>query len=381
MNAVKEMTFMIQQATLLEKEMIRKIVKETIEVIYPKYYSLGVVQFFLNHHKMENIEKDILLGNVYILCIDNQYIGTITIQENEINRLFLLPKYQKQGYGKMLLRFGEEQILKKYSQVHLDASLPAKGMYKKFGYQEVEYHEYEVENGDVLCYEVMEKTLVQDNASSHRASEYDKKILQTIPFYTEFHNQTMDIIKEYKANATSWLDIGCGTGILENLIVEQWPNAQIVAIDPSQEMLKQAKKNVQSKYVQFICEYSQNIDYEDDFDVITAIQVNHYLQKNEREQVIQNVYRALKQDGIFISFENVKPSEESLLETELQRWGSYQQKSGKTIEQVEKHLQRCGVNYFPISVEEHIQLLTENGFSKVYVFWKSYFQMGIMGVK
>ena len=99
------------------------------------------------------------------------------------------------------------------------------------------------------------------------------------------------------------------------------------------------------------------------------------------EQAKENVYRALKKDGIYISFENVIPEENEIKQEELFRWGRYQQRHGKTAEEAREHNARCGVNYFPLTVVGHIDLLKKTGFRFVHVFWFSYMQMGIYAVK
>ena len=93
---------------------------------------------------------------MYLLCADGVAAGTVTISGNEILRLFVLPEYQHRGYGKALLDFAENKILKGFQTVIIDASLPAKPIYKKRGYREMEYHMIQTENGDFLCYDVME---------------------------------------------------------------------------------------------------------------------------------------------------------------------------------------------------------------------------------
>ena len=40
------------------------------------------------------------------------------------------------------------------------------------------------------------------------------------------------------------------------------------------------------------------------FDIVTAIQVNHYFRKAERIAIIKNCYDALAENGIYISSEN-----------------------------------------------------------------------------
>ena len=141
-------------------QIVCDITHTTINMIYPRYYPTGAVQFFLAHHKDEHIMADLSCGKVFVLYVDDDPVGTVTISENSINRLFVLPKYQHNGYGKALLDFAEKQILKSYECVQIDASFPAKRIYLNRGYKEIEYNIIETDNGDCLCYDVMklEKT-------------------------------------------------------------------------------------------------------------------------------------------------------------------------------------------------------------------------------
>ena len=129
---------------------IKQITHKTISEIYPHYYSSGVVDFFLAHHNNENIMKDILAGNVYLILDGEEAIGTVTIKENEICRLFVLPQYQHKGFGRQLLNFAEKMIAEEYTEIYLDSSLPAENIYLKGGYTVVETHKIVAENGDVL---------------------------------------------------------------------------------------------------------------------------------------------------------------------------------------------------------------------------------------
>ena len=146
----------IIQAAAGDFEAVKRITRNTIRAVYPRYYPVGAVEFFCRHHSDERIMADIASGKVYLLVYDDQAAGTVTISGNEINRLFVLPEYQHRGYGKALLDFAENKILKGFQTVIIDASLPAKPIYKKRGYRETEYHTIQTENGDFLCYDVME---------------------------------------------------------------------------------------------------------------------------------------------------------------------------------------------------------------------------------
>ena len=148
----------IRQAQPSDFAIVKEITHTTIQTIYPHYYPTGAVAFFLHHHNDKNIADDIA-NRIVFLCCDkiNRIVGTVTIKENEIARLFVLPDYQGKGYGKELLDFAESEIAKHYNEIIIDASLSAKAIYLKRGYQEIEYHTIQTENNDYLCYDVMKK--------------------------------------------------------------------------------------------------------------------------------------------------------------------------------------------------------------------------------
>ena len=151
----------IRPATKNDRETVHRIAHETISAIYPHYYPRGAVDFFLNHHNPEAIRRDIEMGLVYLVVDENDApVGTVTLRENEILRLFVLPQFQRKGYGKMLLDFAENRVAEQFDTVIVDASLPAKSLYLKRGYRETAYHQLLTENGDYLCYDVMEKASV-----------------------------------------------------------------------------------------------------------------------------------------------------------------------------------------------------------------------------
>lgn len=153
----------IKPALISDLNIIGEITHTTISEIYPHYYPTGAVEFFLNHHNDDNITNDIS-NNCVFLCVDcadlkQIAVGTVTIKNNEICRLFVLPAYQGNGYGKALMDFAETKISEKYNEIKLAASLSAKTIYLKRGYKETGYNTIKTDNGDFLCYDVMVKQI------------------------------------------------------------------------------------------------------------------------------------------------------------------------------------------------------------------------------
>lgn len=148
---------MIKLAQIEDVKVIQNIVHNTISEIYPNYYPKEVVDFFLEHHREENIMKDIQIGNVYLLYRNDECVGTGTIDGEYMNRVFILPSHQGKGYGTLIMNFIEDKIAKNYNKVYIDSSLPAFNIYIKRGYNPIKYSEEFVGNNRVLCFQVMSK--------------------------------------------------------------------------------------------------------------------------------------------------------------------------------------------------------------------------------
>ena len=201
-----------------------------------------------------------------------------------------------------------------------------------------------------------------DNTTPMSAGVYDKEINNTIPYYSEFYNQTLDVIEQCGYSKLHWLDLGSGTGSLEKIAIDRFDDPQFVMVDPSEKMLEKAKEKLKNHSIQYICGNSVSIDFDSCFNVVTAIQSHHYMHEEERKKATQIVYKALKKGGIYISFENVVPEDETVKSRELLRWARYQQRHGKTEAEAKAHNARCGVNYFPLTISEHMDLIKKSGF-------------------
>ncbi len=145
----------IEHAQEQDFRQVLSVINTTISTIYPKYYPAGVVRFFLEHHAPEKVQQSIKNREIYILSSNGIVVGTGSISGNEIGRLFVLPQYQRQGYGKLLMDFLERTVLERYGSVTLDASLPAIRFYMQRGYRLISFESVTTASQDVLCYPVM----------------------------------------------------------------------------------------------------------------------------------------------------------------------------------------------------------------------------------
>lgn len=222
---------------------------------------------------------------------------------------------------------------------------------------------------------------MNDNKSAFNSDNYDKKIKQTLPYYDDFYTQVVEVVKIFNHKALRWLDIGCGTGKMGSVAFENVELDKFVFCDSSDEMIRIAKERFNCHNAEFsVCDV-QNLTYDNEFDVITAIQVNHYLHIDERRVALQKCYESLKNNGLFFSFENFEPFTSVGKTVYLEKWKRYQMKQGKTFEECKKHIERYGKDYFPISLSKNLELMRNCGFKVVEILWLTNMQVCFWGIK
>ncbi|MCM1024552.1 MAG: class I SAM-dependent methyltransferase [Prevotella sp.] len=220
-----------------------------------------------------------------------------------------------------------------------------------------------------------------NNISAFAAKDYDEEIKRTVPFCDYLYRQIAETAEIYGNKPLSWLDIGCGTGKTAEAAFGKIPLERFVFADISAEMIEISKSRFPFPEAEFLISDISDTDFCDEFDVVTAILVNHYLKIPERKTALQNCFRALKKGGMLITAENFAPSGKSLEKLYLKRWENFQLKRGRSPEACRKHLERYGKSYFPITVSESLDLLRECGFAEAEVFALTCCQAAFIAVK
>ncbi len=223
---------------------------------------------------------------------------------------------------------------------------------------------------------------MNDNKSSFDSALYDRGITAVLLYYSDFHNQVIDLIFTMYKDNFKWLDTGCGTGRLVDKAAEHFKAVDFTLCDPSPNMLKIAKNKLLGLCnINFRNISSQQFDYKNTFDVVTAIQAHHYLNASERICATQKCYSALRENGVYITFENIAMSDKISDNISIKRWIKYMAIHGKSTDEIEEHISRRGNEVFPITIEEHLSLLRKCGFKTADILWTSYMQAGFFAVK
>jgi tRNA (cmo5U34)-methyltransferase len=226
------------------------------------------------------------------------------------------------------------------------------------------------------------------NSTPFVAEEYDKSIRRVIPFYDIIQAETIDVVKTVKPGVKQWLDTGCGTGYLVEKAALLFPDATFILSDPSEDMITAAAQRLQA-YPDHRVKFLPPTPTEGlpahigEFkpQVITAVLSHHYYHPQQRRIATGICYSLLESGGLYITVENVMPDSAGGIQLSLQRWKRFQIEHGRTKEKVEEHGKRFNSEYFPVTINEHFELLKETGFQTIELYWKSHIQAGFYAVK
>jgi tRNA (cmo5U34)-methyltransferase len=227
-----------------------------------------------------------------------------------------------------------------------------------------------------------------DNATPHNSIDYDKQVRQTIPFYETMQRETVDVIRTVLPDVKCWLDTGCGTGYLAEIAHPYFPQTHFILADPSGPMLEQARvrlKKITGDRVTFLppTRSEELINYKREIQpqVITAVLCHHYLERPQRSRATEACYQLLDRGGVFLTVENISLRAGQSNRSGLERWARFQLDQGRDKSTVEDHTRRFNTKYFPITINEHLELLERTGFRIVELFWLSHMQAGFYAIK
>lgn len=227
-----------------------------------------------------------------------------------------------------------------------------------------------------------------DNLTPHKAAEYDRKVRQTVPYYETIHSEVIRLVKVIKPDVKRWLDTGCGTGSLIEQALGVFPQTQFILADPAEAMLEQARRRlagVAKNRVTILPPIPSGglrscLD-PGQAEVITAIQCHHYSSPEGRMNALQSCFELLKPGGLFVTSENIAPRTPQGVRFGLSGWKSFLIAQGRTEDEADQHVARYGTEFFPLTVEQHLQTLGRTGFAVVELFWYSQMQAGFYAIK
>ncbi len=215
------------------------------------------------------------------------------------------------------------------------------------------------------------------------AKHFDTHVRKSIPLYEEVQRMTIDMSEWFIHNGSTIYDIGSSTG--ETIFHLQKKhaskkNVRFIGIDNSEMMVKRAKKKVSANNVQFLCHDVTQTKLEE-ADLVISLFTLQFLSVPERMKVLRGAYECLRSGGALIMAEKVLAEEGRFDEMWVELYWDFKKRQGLTDDQILHKARSIRGILRPITLTEHIRLLSESGFNSIDVFLKWYNFAGIIAIK
>ena len=134
------------------------------------------------------------------------------------------------------------------------------------------------------------------------ASEYDISRRRLIPCYDLFYATAADLAaRSVKVSSPAILDLGAGTGLLSEFVMQKVKKASLYLLDESSDMLANAQQRL-AKYdpqifIQSMTEPLPAITFHA---VVSSLAI-HHLTDEDKRSLFKRIYQSLAPGGVFIN--------------------------------------------------------------------------------
>jgi tRNA (cmo5U34)-methyltransferase len=154
--------------------------------------------------------------------------------------------------------------------------------------------------------------------TSSVTAAYLEGVRASIPLAQEQIDIMLRLIAAREQPVRSFLDVGCGDGVLSAAILQRFPQARGVLADFSEPMLDAARKRfaAQTGSLDFVnvdysvASWTKSVDGWGPYDTIVSGYSIHHQPDERKREIYHEIFGLLRPGGIFINVEHVSsPSE------------------------------------------------------------------------
>lgn len=203
------------------------------------------------------------------------------------------------------------------------------------------------------------------------AQQYDRQRTRFIPCFDDFYGIAIENLN-LATITPRILDLGAGTGLLSEFVLQKYPNACIELVDISEKMLDVAKQRfANNPNITINCSDFTQFTSDKSYDAIISSLAIHHLDDNDKIRLFTNIHSMLEIGGLFINAEQVEGENTFFATLNDKMWRQKVESSDLTQEEIEAGYQRVLLDKrSPLS--KQINWLKEVGFNEVDCLYKYY---------
>jgi len=205
-----------------------------------------------------------------------------------------------------------------------------------------------------------------------RTSVWDRDPLSGNPVRGEQVDLLLSLIADHYIPGSTILDIGSGSGLVEEQLFRRLPEALVVGVDYSPAMIAMAVKRLAGRDKQFVtvqhdlCNIQAAPLPERDYRIAFSVQTIHNLPPESQRSVMSWVYKVLAEPGFFFFLDRIAvPGADSFscyqsVWKRQERVYSSSIDEGGSFPQHQQYLKEQGDS--PLTLQENLKIIADAGF-------------------
>ena len=176
------------------------------------------------------------------------------------------------------------------------------------------------------------------------------------------------------------LDLGSGSGILAEILLDRYPSVRVALLDISSNMLAVAERRL-SRFpgrATFFCRSFEEMPPGPYDAVVSTLALHHLESADEKRAQYSRILRSLAPGGCFWQGEYVTSSSEEDTASNEAAWGDWLRSQGFSEAEVDELHERVARNDRPVSLTDQLALLRDVGFTRVDCTWR-YLKFAVLG--
>jgi tRNA (cmo5U34)-methyltransferase len=226
-----------------------------------------------------------------------------------------------------------------------------------------------------------------------RAQKYEQRADLVLPKRQEMLSLIVQLIPFGRDEPLQVLDLGTGTGVPAQRVLQDFPKANIICVDKSSEMMeigraKLAEYGDRARFVQADLENpAWNDGLPDKFDAIVSALAFNLLTDGAKQRLFARCYEMLEPRGGLVFSDRLRAADETVDRFYLDQWMSFIVRQTKEVLDKEVTLETVTARQRSLdeaagvksaTLEDILTWLRQAGFAQVECYWK-YFQWAVFG--
>lgn len=205
------------------------------------------------------------------------------------------------------------------------------------------------------------------------SSDYTEMLARLVPRYREMLWMILDYVPK-DLNPKRIVDLGCGTGNLSEGILNQYPEAEVLAVDLSESILKEASLRLKNyPNITYLNKDFNQLHLEDNsIDLIVSSIAIHHLTDIQKEKLLKKIYAWLSPNGVIIFGDQFSGSTAARYLQHMDNWKLTSE--GKNVPESEWKLwmEHQENHDYHTTVENYFNWCKQIGFKNSDVVWRYY---------